>query len=271
MKIPYRALPGRLSGRSLLGFPVFLSLLLFSPTVTVAEESGEAKARKVVAAAIEAMGGDAYRQVKTVHSSGRYFEFTKGQKGFALYHDWTDYQPVKWRFQMGKGKRQFVTIYNLEEGKGWTLEGKATVEALPEDSVEQFSRSVKEDLDMILRFRLDEEGMNLFYYGPNDIAGQGKHEAVEFLDLTNNAVVVFFDRNAHLPTKVETHSTDDVGVRHKEELELSNWHVIQGVKTALRLDFFVDGEVSWQKFIEEIAFNLEIPAEYFLEPVIEEK
>ncbi len=253
------------------GMSLVFAVLLLCSSRLQAEESGGSKAREVIEAAIEAMGGDDYRNVNAIHSYGRYFRFVKGRKSFAQYDDWTIFKPVKWRFQQGKGDNQFVMIYNLELGKGWTLEGKETVEEIPEESIERFRRSVKEDLDMLLRYRLDEEGMNLYYYGPDDIAGQGKFEAVEFLDLTNKSVVVFFDRQSHLPAKVETHSTDEVGVRHKEELELSNWHLIQGVNAALRFDFYVDEEISWQRFLEGITFNPEIPQEYFLEPVIEKK
>ena len=256
---------------SSLSTSMILAFVLLCSVTVLAEESGESKSRKVIEAAIEAMGGDAYRKVNSTHSYGRYFRFRKGQKRFSRYNDWTVFKPVKWRFQQGKGKNQFVMIYNLEEGKGWTLEGKETIEEIPEDSIEQFRRSVKEELDMILRYRLDEEGMNFYYYGPDDIAGQGKYEAVEFLDLTNKSVVVFFDRQSHLPAKVETHSTDQVGVRHKEELELSNWHLIEGINTPLRFDSYVDGEVSWQRFVEGITFDPEVPPGYFLEPVIEKK
>lgn len=259
------------AGRSSFRLTLLLLVSCFSCSLLGAEESGESRSRKVIEAAIEAMGGDGYRNINSIHSYGRYFRFVKGQKSFARYNDWTVFRPVKWRFQQGKGKGQYVMIYNLEEGKGWTLEGKDSVEEIPEDSIERFRRSTKEELDIILRFRLDEEGMNLFYYGPDDIAGQGKYEAVEFLDITNKSIVVFFDRQSHLPSKVETHSTDQVGVRHKEELELSNWHEIEGIKTPLRFDFYVDGEISWQRFLEGITFNPEIPPEYFLEPVIEEK
>jgi len=271
MKILSRSLLNQAVRGASLWRGVLAGLIFFNSAVLGAEESGESKARQVIGAAIEAMGGETYLKVNSTNSYGRYFQFIKGQKRFSRYNDWTVFNPVKWRFQQGKGKNQHVMIYNLEQGKGWTLEGKDVIEEIPEESIERFRRSVKLELDMILRYRLDEEGMNLFYYGPDDIAGQGKHEAVEFLDLTNKSVVVFFDRQSHLPTKVETHSTDQVGVRHNEELELSNWHVIQGVKTALRFDFYVDGEVSWQRFLEGITFDPEIPPDHFLEPIVEKQ
>ncbi len=80
----------------------------------------EKKAREVLAASIEAMGGEAYLQVRNSTSQGRYFFFRKGRKGFTRYSDATVYEdPVKWRFEMGKGRRLAVQVYNLELDKGW--------------------------------------------------------------------------------------------------------------------------------------------------------
>lgn len=253
------------------------TLLMFSaffsfegPAAKAQDEKSEAKAREIIAASIEALGGASYLNITHVMSQGRYFAFRKGRKAFARFQDWTVYDPVKWRFQLGKGKQQTVQIFNLELGKAWTLEGKDYVEEIPEEAVQDFRRNAKKDIDLILRERLDEEGMNLYYYGPNDVSGTGDVEAVEFLDSTNDAMVIFFDTKTHLPVKTETHNTDKVGVRHKQEQEFWNWHVIEGVNTALRHDVYVDGEVSTQRFIEELTYNPTIPKEYFEEPVVEE-
>lgn len=242
--------------------------ILTGAVVRGQDESGEEKARKVIASSIEAMGGEAYLNVTHVMSYGRYFAFRKGRKAFARFRDWTVYEPVKWRFQLGEGKRQSVQIFNLETGKAWSLEGEKYLEEMPEEAVQDFRRTAKKDLDLILRKRLNEEGMNLYYYGPDDVSGSGDIEAVEFLDSTNDSVVVFFDVETHLPVKTETHNTDKVGVRHKQEQEFSNWHVVDGVKTPLRYDVYVDGEVASQRFIEELTYNPAIPEGHFDEPVI---
>ncbi|GAB4119529.1 MAG: hypothetical protein Kow001_18950 [Acidobacteriota bacterium] len=234
-------------------------------------DGGPSKALEVVARAVEAMGGDAYRNMLRTSSSGNYFRFRKGQKAFARYQDWTVYQPAKWRFQLGEGKRQLVQIYNLELNKGWNLEGRSSVEAVTDEDLNEFRRAVRQDVDILLRFRLEEEGMNLYYYGPDEIAGQGDHEAVEFLDATNDAVIVFFDRSSGLPAKVETHFTDKMGIRHRQEQQFSNWHVIQGVNVPLNYEVYTDDELSSQRFASVFLVNPEIPDSYFLEPVIEDK
>jgi hypothetical protein len=249
--------------RLLLGISVVLSLHVHS----VAQD--DPKAREVVEAAIEAMGGKSYLQVKNSHSQGLYYGFDKEERtrAFTHFQDWTVYEPIKWRFQLGKGeKRRKVTIYNLEIVKGWILEGEAHVEEIPGETVKRFGSLAGQDMDVLFRKRLDEEGMHLYYYGPQDIAGSGEYVAVEFLDATNNAIVIFFDRQTHLPSKWETHRTNQLGVRQKHEQQLYNWHTIQGVHTPLRYDTFVDGKKTTQRELEAISFNVDIPPEHFLEP-----
>ena len=246
---------------------VLLSAVSCQLSAVRAEQNS--KAREVIAAAVEAMGGKNYLGIKNYHKVGRYFIFDKmGRRNFTPFMDWTVFEPIKWRFQLGKDKRRKVQIYNLEIEKGWILEGKSSVEEIPEEEIKDFEKDVKSDIDILLRDRVDEEGMSLFYYGPDDISGSGEYEAVDFLDAANKSVVIFFDLESHLPLKMETHIINSVGVRLKQETEFTNWHTIQGVHTPLRSDHYTDGEMSRQIFIEEITFNGNIPPEYFLEPVL---
>lgn len=230
------------------------------------------KAREVIAQAVKAMGGQDYLNVKNAYSTGRYFSFDReGRKGFASYMDWTVYEPVKSRFQLGEGKRRSVTIYNLELGKGWTLEGKDIIEEAKAEAIEDFKKVVKRDWNILIRNRIDEDGMNLYYYGSEEVSGSGEVEAVEFLDSTNQSVIMFFSTKTHLPVKTETHITDKMGIRHKEESEFFTWHTIQNVHTPLRIDNRIDGQMSQQNFIEKIQYNLSLPEDYFLEPKPEKK
>ncbi|GAB4240182.1 MAG: hypothetical protein Kow00109_15210 [Acidobacteriota bacterium] len=247
---------------------ISLSILAGLAAFVAAQEAGREPAadpaRQVIQRAVEAMGGDAYLNMDRTYSRGRYFTFRRGRKGFARYQDWTMYRPaVKWRFQLGEGKRSSIRIIDLEAGKGWLLEGKSSIEELPAEEIEDFARGVKQDLDVLLRERVDEPGMSLFYYGPDEVAGEGEYEAVEFIDEENLSVVVFFDRETHRPEKLETSFRDKQGFRHKQEVELSNWHTIQGVTLPLRVDVYVDEEISSQRFVEELQVNPKFPAGVF--------
>lgn len=243
-----------------------VSIVLAGSVSVRAKEDTSDPARQVVEKAIEAMGGDAFRSVRSTASQGRLFTFSKKGKGFAQYHDWTVYKPVKSRFQVGEGKRQHVEVFNAELNKGWTLDGENDITELPDDVVKAFFEEVDVDLDVLLHARLDEDGMSAFYYGPDDISGEGDFEAVEFVDQTNNSAVVFFDRDSHLPTKVESHYTDKMGVRHKREQQRYNWHVIEGVNVALNQETYTDDELSSQLFIQQITFNPDLSPSLFEKP-----
>lgn len=246
--------------------------LLAGRPVLAQETEASSKARQVVDAAIQALGGKTYMDVYNAVGSGRYFMFSKGRKGFVRFSDWTHYkEPAKSRFQLGKGKRQTLTVYNLELNQGWVLEGLFDRKPIPEEEVKDFARMVKRDMDYLFRNRLEEDGLQMFYYGPDDVAGSGELEAVEFVDEVNDSVVVYFNTETHMPVKTESHFTDKVGVRHKVETEFYNWHVIKGVQTALRFDVYTDEELTQQRFFEEIDLNVPIPPEYFLEPAVKEK
>ena len=91
-----------------------LTLLLLIPSSARAQVPSD-RAKEVITAAIEAMGGENYVGFKNYHRQGRYFIFDRrGRQGFSRFFDWTTLEPIKWRFQLGEGKRQEVQIYNLE-------------------------------------------------------------------------------------------------------------------------------------------------------------
>ena len=256
---------------TLYAFCSSLMLALTCSGLLAAPADPDSKAQAVVNRAIEAMGGEVYLAVNRIHSRGRYFHFGRHGKAFSRFEDWTVLDPVKWRFQLGDGKRAYTQIFNLEVEKGWTLEREVEIEEAPSEELDGFRRMAKQDIDVILRHRRDEEGMNLYYYGPDEIAGQGEYEAVEFLDGTNDSVIIFFNLRTGLPEKVETSTTNKMGVRIKIETEYSNWHEIQGVRVPLNLETFADGVTTTQRFIEEITFNENFPADLFQRPVIVKK
>ena len=231
-----------------------------------------AQAQEIIQRAVEAMGGAAFRGIRTRSTSGRYFAFRKGRKAFIRFQSWTQYEnPAKFRQQLGKGKRQTVVVYNLELDRGWRQEGLHEVDLISQQQIEDFRHSVKTDIDYLLLNRLDEEGMSFFYFGPDEVAGAGNWEAVEFIDSSNDSVIIYFDVDSHLPAKIESHFTDSMGLRHESSTEFYNWHTFNAVRTPLRLDTYVDGELAQQYFLEETQFNPLIPAEMFLKPVVKPK
>ena len=89
---------------------------------------------------------------------------------------------------------------------------------------------------------------------------------VKLLDPENDEVTIYFDRNSKLPAKIEYRSVNKRGVRLRNVDEFSQWHVIQGVNTPLRIDGSVNGRRSSQVFPLKITYNNSLPDSYFSKP-----
>jgi len=224
--------------------------------------------RNLFQGAIEAMGGDAYLNVKDMVSSGNYFLFDNegASSPIIKFSDYTKL-PDKSRFELGNKKKELeVTVFNLEKGEGWILEGqKETRDATPAE-MQDFKNAVKHSIDCIFRFRYKDPENKLFYLGP----GEDKDvtlELVKLVDPENDEVTIYFDRISRLPAKIEYWSTNKRGVRQRNIQEFSQWHSIQGVLTSLRTDGYVNKRRSFQSFILKIAYNNNLPDSFFSKPV----
>jgi hypothetical protein len=167
-----------------------------------------------------------------------------------------------------KKKDREISVYNLATNEGWIREGrKETREVTPEE-MSDFKRVVNHSIDIIFRYRYKDPVNKLFYLGP----GEGRDvilEMVKILDPENDEVVVYFNRISKLPEKIEYWALSGRGVRSRVVEEFSQWHVMQGVKTPLRVDRYLNGRRSTQSFVLEIKYNNDIPDSIFSKPVPE--
>ncbi len=245
-----------------------LLLLACALLARSAQSQDEAKIQKLFQEAIQAMGGDAYLKVEDMVSEGNYFQFDRdgNSSGLIKYFDYTKL-PDKSRFEIGNNKKaRDITVFNLSTKEGWILEGqKDTRQATPEE-MKDFRDAVKHSIDNIFRFRYKDPANKLFYMGTGD-GDDVKYECVKLLDPENDEVSIYFDRLTKLPAKIQYESVDKNGIHWRNTEEYSQWHVIQGVNTALRLDGYRNGKRNTQQFVLKIAYNNRLADGFFSKPV----
>ncbi|MDM7995594.1 MAG: hypothetical protein QUT30_07925 [Acidobacteriota bacterium] len=224
--------------------------------------------RKLFEDAIDAMGGERYRNVTDIVTEGTLYGFdAEGSSSLPIpYVDYTKF-PDKSRFEMGSNKKKRdITVFNLGANEGWILEGdRETREAKPEE-MEEFKNAVRHSIDMICRFRYKDPENRLFYLGP----GEGNDvtlEQVKIVDPENDEVIVYFDRISKLPARIEYREVSANGIRLRHVEEFSQWHRKQGILTPLRIDRFVNGRKSSQNFILKITYNNNLADSLFTKPV----
>src|SRR5262245_46796358 len=236
-----------------------IRLLLTSVLLAVSENvpaQDEEKIQKLVRDGIEAMGGDTFLRVDDIVSEGNYFMFDRdgNSSGLIKYNDYTKL-PDRSRNELGNRKKERdIVVFNLEKGEGWILEGqKDTRDATP-DEMKEFRNVVKHSFDLIFRIRYKDPANKLFYLGGGE-GSDSRLDVVKLLDPENDEVTIYFDRLSKLPTKIEYRGLDKRGVQLRQVQEFSQWHVIQGIKTPLRTDSFVNGRKSSQLFVVKISYN----------------
>jgi len=240
------------------------SMTLLAISISPVRGQDEEKIQKLFQDAIQTMGGDTYLNVKDMVSEGNYFFFNAegDSSGLVKYSDYTKL-PDKSRFELGnKKKARDIQVFNLEKNEGWILEYPKDVRAATPEEIKDFGNAVKHSIDTIFRFRWKDPANKLFYLGP----GEGKDvtlEMVRILDPENDEVTVYFDRISKLPAKVEYRSISKRGVQERHVEEFSQWHVIEGVNTPLRVDSYVNGRPRTQSFIVKIDYNTNIPDSFF--------
>jgi hypothetical protein len=175
--------------------------------------------------------------------------------------------PDKSHHESGNRKSELeITVFNLEKNEGWIYDpAKGTREAKP-DEMKEFRNVVKHSMDTIFRYRYKDPENKFFYLGP----GEGHDvtlEMVKILDPENDETTVYLDRISKLPAKIEYREVNSRGIRVRIVDEFSQWHMIQGVNTPMRVDSSINGRRGSQTFVLKITYNNGIPDSLFSKPI----
>ncbi len=227
----------------------------------------EEKIRKLFEDAIQAMGGQKFLDVKDIVTEANLFLFNRqgDSSGLIKMFDWT-LLPDKDRNEVGSRKKERdVIVFNLAKNQAWVLEGqKPTREATPEE-LKDFRNSVKHNIDNIFRTRWKDPANKLFYMGPGE-GSDVMYEVVKLLDPENDEVLVYFDRAAKLPAKIEYRIMDKRGINLRVVDEFSQWHTVDGVHSPLRVDTSRNGFKYSQVYVTKITYNTGLTDSFFSKP-----
>jgi hypothetical protein len=197
---------------------------------------------------IEALGGQAFLDVKEIQMTGRLFAFTRGElSGADLFTDYIKFPDME-RTEFGT-KSKTIQINRGKEGK--KVEGKREASDQTPGEVEEFLKGFRTSFDYILRFVVQNRQTTIQNL-PSEIIHFKRTDVVELRDPTKNRIRFYIDRDTHLPVKMQVRRNDDSKLR---EEEYANWHKFQGVTTPLYLSRFTDGVKIMEIRAETVVYN----------------
>ena len=230
-----------------------------APEAMLPEQSA-AKAKELIHKSITALGGPAYLAVRDYTCIGRLATFgSQGDlSGYTRFLDlWL--LPDKNRTEYGK-KQNVLDVVTATEG--WTLD-RGGVSDLPVSRVEDFQRQLKEDMDILLRNRLKEDGI-VFRYGGRDLVDLKQVEWVEVVDRERRTFRIALDASTHLPLRSLVTTRDPNTRERTASLTLySNYQPIAGVQFPTQVAREVNGRRVYQAFYTDCTLNAGLSPDLF--------
>jgi hypothetical protein len=229
--------------------------------VASASASAQSRTNSVVEAMIVALGGTAFLDVKEIHTSGRFFSFTKGElSGSDLFEDYIKLPDME-RTEFGRDKNKSITINKGKEG--WKIEPKKEPEPQPAVQADEFVENFKTSFDYVTRYVIKHPQATIQTL-PSELIDFKRADVVEIRDPAKNRIRLYIDRTTHLPIKMQVRRANESAVN--EEL-YGNWHKFQGVMTPLLVSRSTNGVKTIEIRTETAAYNPGLPDSLFVPPV----
>lgn len=220
--------------------------------VVLMPEQSAAKAKQVLQQAIDALGGNAYLNVRDVSCTGRLSQFghSGDLDGFETFVDYAE-PPNRDRTE-NLPQRNIVQVYDGD--KGWTMDRGGVSPAAAAD-LARFQEDIQIDTDNILRHRIHEPDM-IFRYGGMDVVDLHEVEWVEIVDSQDRSIRIAFTTADHLPVRKVVETRDSRSRTKTQQVEyFSNYHPVSGIQTPFQVTRERNNIKIYQVFFEKCDYN----------------
>jgi len=239
-----------------------LSLFAFSfPARTMAQTTDEAsmknaaKARAALDQMVQALGGEAWLNLKNQLREGHVAAFFHGNPdvGTTLYweyHAWPDRD----RYEFTK-HRDVLQYYVGRAGWEITYKGKVP---LPQDQVDDFMRRRDHSIETAVKVWLKDPKTILVYEGQH-LAARHLAEQVTLISANNEAITILMDVQTHLPLRRSFEWRDPLYKdKNVDAEEYDDYHVIDGIPTPFTITRYKNDDMTRQYYLHKAVYNQEL-------------
>ncbi len=249
-----------------------LLVLLFAiPALPVFSQSttGEIQPETVIARAVQFMGGDAYLNVKTQVSRGRYSVLRDGIiVSFQSFHDVIVF-PASERTEFKAGRVN--TVQTNVGDTGWVFDGNMeSIKDQTEEQIDNFKKGLRASLDSLLRGSWKGEA-KLEYTGRRQ-ATLGKRNDILKLIYDDGTIVEFeIGADDGAPAKAIQRRSNADGEEVIEEDRYAQFVSVGGIKAPFIIDRFQSGNHMSRINVESVDHNSRVPEAYFAKPATQKE
>ncbi len=251
---------------------VLCALMLLGAVSVCSQERplapGEGKAKEILDRAIQALGGSAYLGVRDTVRHGRLYSFDRGELASPgdRFIDYVKF-PGKERLELGK---KGSIIYVNDNDKGWELDRQGVRESTPE-SIDTFRESLRHDYEYVLRFRLQQEKIQLYYEGTEFVDNRQVH-IVELVDDRNESLKFYIDARNYLPLQMRWRQKDVLTGDYLDVVEsYGKWISVQGIMTPKTVSRGRGGRRYFEAYFTQVQYNVGVDDSLFTPASLEER
>jgi hypothetical protein len=249
-------------------------------------DQNKAKAKQLLAQAVQALGGGLYRDQTVSECDGRVAKFDRngGIMGYSFmrtYWQFPDKNRTEYIVKTTKGGLFAVLWGNLpvkggeliqlfDGDKGWYMDKGGVTEA-DATVVDEFQASLKRQVRNLLLHRANEEGVFLHYAGVGT-ADMREVEWIDFADDSDRTVRLALDRLSHLPLRTDAITPNEEMHDKDEDVSIySNYEPLQGVQTPMQISREHNGVRTMQVFFNSCTNSPSLPPDFFTEAALRKK
>jgi hypothetical protein len=251
----------------------FAGLLSLTSTAFAAETAKE-RGQRLIEKVIYALGGDAFRNMRTRTETGRAYSFYREQlSGLSVARIYTRYldaetgpgihdQSIREMQRQVFGKKlEDAVLFTTTEAFEVTYRG---AKPLADDRVKQFHETTLHDVFYILRQRLSEPGIE-FEAAGGDVIENQPVEALDIFDSENRSIRVWVNSTTFLPAKQRFYRWDPtINDRREEVTRYSKYRDVgNGVMWPFDTERERDTEKNFQLYAERVTGNDPLPDSMF--------
>ncbi|HUN84729.1 MAG TPA: hypothetical protein VMU48_10130 [Terracidiphilus sp.] len=246
---------------------VLAGILMAAPHVTypqaaddIAATQNATKARAALNAMVQAMGGQAWLNLKNEMRQEHVAAFFHGQPDLGTtllwdFHQWPDHD----RVEVTK-HRDVVEFYIGRQGWEVTYRGKKPMQ---QDLLDDFLRRRDHSIEMAVKVWMNDPKTILIYEGQHMVERK-LGEQVTLISPQNEAITILIDEQTHLPLSRSFQWRDPVYKDKNVDLEeYADYHTIDGFPTAFSITRFKNDEMTRQYYVDHVEYNRQLPADFW--------
>ena len=245
-----------------------------APASATTGQTDTERGRQLINQMIAALGGEMWLNRATMQIDGRGSTFFHGQPNpyIVEYHeqrrlalngqpeaDRVGFLTERGMIEPGK-KIDVVQIWTAGNGYEITYKGQT---ALPREQVEEYTRRRAHSIEEVVHTWLKAPGVMIVSEG-TIMVDRRLADRVTVLTATNDAVTLDLDAATHLPLRRSFRWRNPQFNDYDEESEAyDDYHTIQGLPTPLTITRYHNGEMSNQRFLTKVVYNLPMDPSLF--------